>query len=219
MQANDLSSVGILIEDLNPFIKARLKNFCNDVKLDVVQYESKSHDVLHQFHQRLEGYNYDFDLPNDLRDTIEKEARKLIDIHEAKYSYFNKMFNYMVKTEDTIEFELERMWVNLQKPGDFLPIHNHSGVYSFVVWADIPFSLLEEERMCPNPTTIKYRAGYFQFIYTDSLGKMSTLDLPVDKSWEGKICLFPSDLHHQVYPYYSSNEYRISIAGNFRVKV
>jgi hypothetical protein len=36
----------------------------------------------------------------------------------------------------------------------------------------------------------------------------------VDKEWEGKIALFPAKLNHLVYPFYTSDEPRISISGN-----
>jgi len=36
----------------------------------------------------------------------------------------------------------------------------------------------------------------------------------VDKSWEGTIIMFPAFLHHMVHPFYTSDEYRISISGN-----
>ena len=36
----------------------------------------------------------------------------------------------------------------------------------------------------------------------------------IDKSWEGVMILFPADTAHQVYPFYTSDDYRISISGN-----
>ena len=118
-----------------------------------------------------------------------------------------------------MELELERIWVTIQRKTEFLPIHNHSGIYSFVLWTDIPFSLEDEAECSPNPTTEKNRAGLFQFVYTDTLGKLGLLTLPVDKKWQGRMCVFPSELNHQVYPFYSSNDVRVSIAGNFRIHV
>lgn len=58
------------------------------------------------------------------------------------------------------------------------------------------------------------KAGDFEFTYTNILGQLCSAVLPTDKAFEGKICLFPSKLHHQVFPFYSSDEYRISISGN-----
>ena len=38
--------------------------------------------------------------------------------------------------------------------------------------------------------------------------------LDVDKSKEGYFVIFPSNLNHQVFPFYSSDDYRITVAGN-----
>ena len=127
------------------------------------------------------------------------------------------MFNYSAKLNSEVVLELERMWFNVQRKGEFLPIHDHSGVYSFVIWAEIPFTMKDESNWSPNSTLIKDRSGHFQFLYTNGLGKITTHDLPVDKLWEGKICVFPAELPHLVYPFYSSDGCRITISGNFRV--
>jgi hypothetical protein len=57
-------------------------------------------------------------------------------------------------------------------------------------------------------------SGKFQFHYTNILGNITGITLPIDNKWEGQILLFPSLLNHSVYPFYSSDDYRISIAGN-----
>lgn len=216
MKHVDLSNVGVILEDLNPFLIKRIqrvtKEFKNSFKDNI------SPDMLHQFHRRLSGYDVDYTLPDDLKEDLTKEIFKLIDLHEQKYQYFNRLFNFITELQDgKVRFELERIWVNIQRKGEFLPVHNHSGVYSFVIWSDVPFNIEDEAEASPNPTTEKNRAGHFQFLYTDTLGKICTLNLPVDQRWEGKICLFPAELHHQVYPFYSSNDVRVSISGNIRV--
>jgi hypothetical protein len=43
------------------------------------------------------------------------------------------------------------------------------------------------------------------------------MQLPVDKTFEGKIAFFPSKLSHCVYPFYSSDGIRISISGNIKL--
>ena len=44
-------------------------------------------------------------------------------------------------------------------------------------------------------------------------------DLQLTKKDEGTILLFPSLLNHIVSPFYSSNEKRISVSGNIKMKV
>ena len=64
-----------------------------------------------------------------------------------------------------------------------------------------------------------FRAGMFAFFFSDPSGKITQEALPVDKSWEGKVALFPANLNHCVYPFYTSDEYRISISGNLGFKI
>ena len=57
-------------------------------------------------------------------------------------------------------------------------------------------------------------ASTFQFVYNNVLGSISNGPLFVESGWEGKIVMFPSKLLHMVYPFQTSDDYRISIAGN-----
>lgn len=213
MKYGDLANVGVILEELNPFLLKRIQQITRSFTDGF-----KDIDPTSQFHARIKNYNFDNQIPQNIIDEIEIEVQKLIKVHEQKYNYFNRLFNFVTELQDgEIKFELERIWVNIQRKGEFLPVHNHSGIYSFVVWVDVPFNIEDEMDASPNPTTEKNRAGYFQFIYTDVLGKITTLNLPVDKTWEGRLCLFPSELYHQVYPFYSSDDVRVSIAGNIRV--
>ena len=59
-------------------------------------------------------------------------------------------------------------------------------------------------------------ASTFQFVYTDILGAITNIPLFVESGWEGTIVMFPSKLMHIVYPFQTSDDYRISIAGNLR---
>jgi hypothetical protein len=208
MQYGDLINCGFVLDDLNPFLIKRIQSVTAQFKDNFKN------------NQRIESYDLDSALSADLKSDIEKEARRLIVAHEIKYRYFNKMYNSMTSIPaEQVGLELERIWITIQRKGEFLPIHNHSGVYSFVIWVDIPFNMEDEIKSSPNPTTEKNRAGLFQFVYADTLGKVSWLTLPVDKKWQGRICVFPAELNHQVYPFYSSDDVRVSIAGNFRIHV
>ena len=101
-------------------------------------------------------------------------------------------------TKDPTRFmKLHNLWVNYQKPGDYQPMHNHSGIASFVIFVDIPFG--NEEREIHNSN------GTFQ---------LEAEVLPVDRSWNGVILMFPSTTKHAVYPYQSTNKERITVSGN-----
>lgn len=122
-----------------------------------------------------------------------------------------KRWNYYPKNED---YRLQSLWVNLQKKYEFNPIHCHNSVMSFVCWMNIPYSIHDELN---RPSVIESRAkaaSIFQFVYTDILGRICHEDFFVDGDWRGRVVMFPAKLHHQVYPFYTSDGYRISVSGN-----
>ncbi len=116
-------------------------------------------------------------------------------------------------------YYLHKFWVNFQKKYEFNPMHNHSGIFSFVIWIKIPASYKEEKKLsfvkeCNNPSP-----NTFSFLFTNSLGKIAHYNYNLEPSDEGKILFFPSSLSHMVYPYYTSNKERISISGNIHFDI
>jgi hypothetical protein len=123
--------------------------------------------------------------------------------------------NYLIKKP--LSFMLEKVWINFQKKYEFNPLHNHSGVFSFVSWIDIPYSL-EEELTMPHVTPADYPlATSFNFVFTNILGDVQSLPFFPDKTCEGTVLFFPSTIKHLVYPFFTSNENRVSISGNLFV--
>jgi len=121
------------------------------------------------------------------------------------HMYTEKEFNSGWK------YELKTLWINYAKKHDFNPTHNHSGLYSFVIWVQIPYDLNEELSVYPangNQTSL------FSFRYIDYLGEIVSHNLNISKSWEWEMALFPAKLHHGVNPFYTSDGTRISISGN-----
>ena len=111
-------------------------------------------------------------------------------------------------------FFLSRWWVNYQKQHEFNPLHNHSGVYSFVIWMKIPFDY-EDQINLPNCKGSNHPLNSgFVFEYLDILGNIKYHSYGLSKGDEGNMLFFPSELHHQVYPFYNCDKTRISISGN-----
>jgi hypothetical protein len=119
---------------------------------------------------------------------------------------------------------LENIWVNFQKKHEFNPIHDHSGLFSFVIFVKIPYDLNKEEnyfseiRKPDNRGHSFIETSKFNFVNTGPQG-ITTTSVPVDKSFEGKMFMFPSRQLHLVYPFYTSNDYRITVSGNIKIKV
>jgi hypothetical protein len=98
-----------------------------------------------------------------------------------------------------LEPYLGNMWVNFQKKGEFQPLHTHEGVFSFVIWMEIPYHHEDESNL--------------QFADGESR-EVSSHIIELSPGMNGVCCFFPSDLSHQVYPFYTSDKDRISISGN-----
>lgn len=111
-------------------------------------------------------------------------------------------------------YELSTLWVNLQSKNEFNPPHVHDGDFSFVIWLKVPFDINDEMNQPHVKDSRMPRAGMFAFQYTNVFGEIVEQAYPVDKKYEGKMFLFPSQLTHLVYPFATSDEQRISISGN-----
>jgi hypothetical protein len=141
-------------------------------------------------------------------DHLEQLARNLI-------LGFGQAFNY--KTRAIEEYKAGDSWVNFQRKGEFNPLHSHSGNFSYVLWVKIPYTIEEEKAATSYVAEDRNCSGCFTFQYTDVLGSINPWQVPADKSYEGTMILFPALMNHSVHPFFSSDEYRISISGNLGV--
>jgi len=116
-------------------------------------------------------------------------------------------------------FNLESLWVNFQKKHEFNPPHDHSGVFSFVIWMQIPTSYAEQKKLpvCAESNADNHISN-FAFSYTNTMGRVSTFAYNMEKEAEGYMVMFPSQMLHQVFPFYESDGERISISGNVDIR-
>jgi hypothetical protein len=122
---------------------------------------------------------------------------------------------YKNKMQGNSKLFLKSAWVNFQKKYEFNPMHMHSGLLSFVLWIKIPYDMKTELQLSPGVNAAENMAGSFNFIYTDTMGGINTHKIEADKSMENTLIIFPAEMRHCVYPFYSSDEHRISVSGNF----
>ena len=144
------------------------------------------------------------------------KSRELLDpFLEEMGGAFQKEWDYYPKENPNKDLKVESVWVNMQKKLEVNPLHNHDGTLSFVAWLHVPFKLEDERKMenVKNSRTVEL-ASTFQFVYTTVLGTIANCPMFVESGWEGRIIMFPSKLLHVVYPFQTSDDYRISIAGN-----
>ena len=131
------------------------------------------------------------------------------DIIILKESTFKSVKKYNRSTPNLV---FTTPWYNVQKPGQYLSNHFHDGLLSYTMWVDIPFA--EQEG---NEDNEKYNSC-FELLYTNILGQVTGHKIFIDKSYEGKMIVFPSTLLHCVYPFYKAKKNRVSIAGNILIQ-
>jgi hypothetical protein len=189
--------------DLAP-IKSEINNIQNNFEL----YESQKFNKtlvgnIKREYQLIESQKY-----------IQELLMPLVGAYDKDFEY---MKNFSILTND-VPIVLDSCWVNFQKKYEFNPTHNHFGLLSFVIWTNIPYEMEEERKLSPGDESNSNSAGMFSFLYNDSVGGIKHHRISVDKSMENNIVLFPSNFYHMVYPFFSSDGYRISVSGNFKLK-
>lgn len=128
---------------------------------------------------------------------------------EQQIGYGHRTLNGVVNLDTLPEPRITSSWINYQKKHDFNPPHNHTGLYSFVIWHKIPYNLEDEMNTYPNLRKGECRSSLFCFLN----GNVETA-LHLDKCHENYMAVFPSHLMHYVAPFYTSDDYRISFSGN-----
>jgi len=139
---------------------------------------------------------------------LDKKALSIIDNYTDKLMYhYSKVYPDYLRTlnqlDKDLRLKLGKVWANHQKQNEFIPLHEHAGVYRFNIWLKIPYD-----------STNKMFTGTFAYSYQNILGQSYFHNINLTPKDEGLITLFPSKLQHIVYPFYDLEKTRISIAGN-----
>ena len=113
---------------------------------------------------------------------------------------------------------LNDWWVNYQHEGDYNPLHDHGGIFSFVIWMKIPTDWRDQKKLPRSTHSTSSTVSNFQFVYTNHLGKITSHTYYMSPEMEGRMLFFPANLKHTVYPFYDCKEERISISGNISVR-
>ena len=131
---------------------------------------------------------------------VEELLLPLVYEYDQKFKLLDDF--HITRTQPDIA--LASLWVNFQKKHEFNPLHYHDGLLSFVIWMDSPFDIRDE---MSRPSSLKSNAnipGHFSLTYINSVGKLGIVNLPVDRSWNGRMLLFQSKMHHCVCLLYTS---------------
>jgi hypothetical protein len=207
--ATGLRNYGFLDAKLSDAELAPIKAEIDSIQKNFDLYENQKYNVnlagnIKREYQLIESKKY-----------MEELLMPLVCAYDRDYGY---MQNFTALT-DNVPIVLDSCWVNFQKKYEFNPAHFHYGLLSFVIWINVPYDMEEERKLSPGSESNFNQAGMFSFLYNNSTGGIQAFEIPINKDMENKIILFPSNFFHMVYPFFSSDGYRISVSGNFKLKI
>lgn len=224
---NNDEQLSIYAEPITSLYYVKVK-MPDDLLLQVnqdVDYLISNKEQSEKWNQHLAGnIKYEYKASDELFSLIEKfsveVAKGYFQVYENEDLDPRKKWDHAPDFFDqNVSYVLESAWINLQRKYEFNPIHTHSGDYSFVIWVRIPYDLEEELNLDNSRNANQPSNSLFEFHFPYASGGIQTLPLKVDKSWEGTMIMFPSWLSHSVNPFYTSDDYRISISGNIYVNM
>ena len=132
------------------------------------------------------------------------------------YRDWDTYYKYHIIQEDPLpKFEMPGLWVNYQKQHEFNPIHAHTGLFSFVIFVKIPTHWKEQHALPFSVESNTPVASDFQFVWSRKNEQdCCTHSFSLSPEDEGRMLFFPAGLHHQVHPFYGTEEERITVSGN-----
>ena len=105
-------------------------------------------------------------------------------------------------------FTLTALWINYMKANEFNPPHDHGSDLSFVLYADVPQELIEENKKFEG--TMRGPGG-ISWIYGQ--GNRQCISVVHRMPATRDLFIFPAGLQHWVFPFRSNVE-RVSVSGN-----
>lgn len=203
---------------LNGFLLHKVsEDILNDIGLEVNKVQEDFSKAV-PFNDQLAGH-----IQKEYKIKFEKKIADYIKNVAVEYANKNPrlLFNYWHVYQDKTRapkpeniFYDGEAWINFQKKGEYNPIHSHSGLLSYVIWYQIPFTREDEEEYGRLNNTKSDSNGAFLFVVPGEMDTVVEHNVGVDKRRQGYMAMFPSNLMHMVYPFFSSDEYRITLSGN-----
>jgi hypothetical protein len=145
---------------------------------------------------------------------VKENAEELKHFVYDMFYFYEKNFNYLATCRmlsHPTNCIPTKPWINIQERGEYIPNHTHDGIMTYAIWIKIPYDInneIDHSNKNNNQST-----SCFEFTYPSIIGSQINKKIHLNKEWEGKILMFPSALQHCVYPFYTSDENRISISG------
>ncbi len=183
----------------------------------IIAHQKLKNDFLNQL--KIKGNKAIIDYRKDLAGHLDNEKAFSKDdkewfINETKEIFFEYVQVLIQnsfssnKANHIKSMNLDNLWVNHMKHGEFNPIHIHGGDISFVIYTSVPKEIENENNSFKGTGS---GPGCISFYYGEhSESFKSTYDFFPQ---EGDIFIFPAFLRHSVPPF-KSKVTRVSISGN-----
>ena len=126
--------------------------------------------------------------------------------------YIEDLNNHMNHQVKKTTCQLNGLWINYMKPGEYNPPHIHGDSLSFVIYLDVPEEIRQESI---NFTATHEGPGTIDFMFGETIPDIRNHYNINPKT--GDLFLFNAMLKHWVSPF-KSNKTRISMSGNFLLK-
>jgi hypothetical protein len=204
------------------------KEFPNTGFMEVTLSEDELLPIKNEIQEIQSNFNKAWNVNHTLAGNIAKEYQLVKCKDHINHNLFKYFIDYDNATgcitksnilTNAAPMVVDNPWVNFQSKHEFNPPHNHSGVLSFVIWIQIPYNIKDEMNVVNCVKSKSPLAGYFSFHYINTIGELSHYHIPADNTMEGKMIIFPSRLTHSVSPFYTSDQYRISVSGNVKFSI
>ena len=193
---------------IRPFGPIIYTNTTSKMMVDEINYFAKNSKTKYNNNKNLAG-NIEQEWAYEMSDQFKKELESFVfDYNDILEEQLGKLPN------GKPSIHIHDPWVNVQKKGEWNPVHTHGADFSCVLYSKIPEEL-KNEWMHPNQQGNYPTAGKIEFGYGEDLSASRCYMLI--KPHEGQFILFPSWLRHHVYPFNSDVE-RISFSTNFTLQ-
>jgi hypothetical protein len=206
-----LNNIGIFFIKLDNKDVLPILNEVNKIKNDFSIAEKNNKEL-------AGNLEYEFVL-TESKNYIEELLIPILNAYDGIVKISKDCDIFTSKKDSIYKFELDRYWVNFQKKYEFNPPHTHSGLFSFVLWLKMPFNIKDEMESASSINSNNNTPAHFNLFYINSMGRISVNSIPVDETYENVMCIFPAKMMHSVNPFYTSDDFRISVAGNFSMSV
>lgn len=196
----ELWNPGVLIGELPSNIFQQLKHNCQN-NFAIEKYN----------HQLVANIKEEYQYPH-------KDHPELSEFLIQTYNVWRDTFNCGNTLKDNEYPDVNDVWVNMQRKGEYNPNHNHGGHVSFVIWVKIPYEIDDELNVdYYTKKTDTLRKAAFEFTYSTMNHGVAMHTMWINKYDEGTIIMFPANMLHCVYPFTTSDDVRISVAGNLQI--